>query len=92
MPAVMAKADAKANQVERAALDLAEAVVLRGREGEHFHAVVTDIDERGARLQICDPAVVARIDSKSLAPGDELAVTLISTDIVQRRVVFQRAD
>jgi VacB/RNase II family 3'-5' exoribonuclease len=89
LPAVMAKADAKASQVERAVLDLAEAVLLQGREGERFHAVVTDIDERGARIQICDPAVVARVDAKGLAPGDELDVELVSTDVVQRRVVFR---
>lgn len=91
LPAVMAKAEAKASQVERAALDLAEAVQLQGREGERFEAVVTDIDERGARIQICDPAVVARVDGKGAAPGDEIEVELVSTDVVQRRVVFRPA-
>jgi exoribonuclease R len=88
LPAVMARAEVKANQVERAALDLAEAVLLQGREGERFHAVVTDVDERGARIQISDPAVTARIDDKGLAPGDEVEVELVSTDVAQRRVVF----
>jgi len=90
LPAVMAKAEAKASQVERAALDLAEAVLLQGREGERFRAVVTDIDERGARIQICDPAVVARVDGKGLAPGDDIEVELKSTDVTQRRIVFSR--
>ena len=52
LPAVMAKAEARASQVERAVSDLAEAIVLDGREGSRFDAVVTDVDERGA-----DPAV-----------------------------------
>ena len=50
-----------ANRVDRAALDLAEAVVLHGREGEVFDAVVIDEDERGVQFQLADPAVVARV-------------------------------
>ena len=54
LPKVMARADAKAGQVERAVVDLAEAVMLQGREGEVFAAVVTDEDERGVRMQLRD--------------------------------------
>src|SRR6185369_7221394 len=56
LPEVMNKAEAKAGQVDSAVLELAEAVVLMGRVGEHFSGVVTDIDKkRGARIQLCDP-------------------------------------
>ena len=48
----------------RAVLDLAESVVLQGREGETFDGTVTDIDERGARIQIAQPAIVTRIASQ----------------------------
>ena len=51
----------RANRVERAAIDLAEAIVLQGREGEVFDAVVTDEDDRGVRIQVCEPATVARV-------------------------------
>ena len=61
LPDVMQRADALASRVDRAALDVAEAVVLAGREGSVFDAVVTDQDDRGARIQIGDPAVVARV-------------------------------
>ena len=44
LPAVMAKAEEKAGQIDRAVLDLAEAVVLQGCEGSRFTAVVTDVD------------------------------------------------
>ena len=50
----MAKAEEKAGQIDRATLNLAEAVVLEGREGSQFNAVVTDLDERGARIQLSD--------------------------------------
>src|SRR5579884_3248422 len=57
LPAVMARADEKAGEVDRAVLDLAEAAVLQGREGSRFTAVVTDIDDRGARIQLSQLAV-----------------------------------
>ena len=92
LPAVMARADEKAGQIERAVLGLAEAVVLEGEEGSRFSAVVTDIDERGARIQLSDPAVIARVDGKGAEPGDTITVQLTSVDVPHRQVVFQRVD
>ena len=92
LPAVMAKAEARASQVERVVSDLAEAIVLDGREGSRFDAVVTDVDERGARIQLCDPAVIARVDDKGAVAGDRVRVALTSVDVAQRRVAFQRVE
>jgi exoribonuclease R len=92
LPAVMARAESKAGEVERAVLDLAEAVMLQGREGSRFEAVVTDIDERGTRIQLADPAVVARVDGKGALPGDTIDVELTSVDVLHRQVKFQRVD
>ncbi|HEX3422890.1 MAG TPA: RNB domain-containing ribonuclease [Sphingomicrobium sp.] len=92
LPAVMARAESKAGGVERAVLDLAEAVMLQGREGSRFEAVVTDIDERGTRIQLADPAVVARVDGKGALPGDTIDVELTSVDVPHRQVRFQRVD
>lgn len=92
LPAVMAKAEGKEGQVERAVLDLAEAVILEGREGSRFEAVVTDVDERGTRIQLSDPAVVARIDGKGAMPGDAISVELTGVDVLHRQVKFQRID
>jgi exoribonuclease R len=80
LPAVMAKAAAYGGQIERAVVDLAETVMLSGREGEVFHAFVTDVDERGARMQLCDLPVVARIAAPGAAPGQELRVRLGQAD------------
>jgi exoribonuclease R len=91
LPAVMAKAEEKAGQVDRATLDLAEAVVLEGREGSRFNAVVTDLDERGARIQLSDTAVIARVDGKGAMPGDAILVELLNVDVTRRQVTFQRA-
>lgn len=90
LSAVMARAEEKANQIDRAVLDLAEAVMLEGQEGSRFAAVVTDIDERGARIQLSDPAVVARVDGKGAMPGDTISVELESVDVIHRQVKFQR--
>jgi len=88
LPAVMARADTLGGQINRAVIDLAEAVALEGREGERFEAVVTDVDQRGARIQICSPPVVARLKDKDLVPGQDLPVRLDSADPATRTVHF----
>ena len=37
---------------------------------------VARLDERGARIQLCDPAVVARVDGKEAVAGDRITVFL----------------
>ncbi len=90
LPEVMARADARDGQVERAAIDLAECAMLQGREGENFAAVVTDIGESGARIQLCDLAVVARTTAHNVAPGDRITVRLTACDVERRQVQFER--
>ena len=76
--------------VERAAIDLVEAVVLSGRVGEHFGAIVTDTDRESASIQLGDPAVRARVSTKQngVTPGDEVIVRLSAVDVPARRVEF----
>ncbi len=90
LPAVMDAATSRASQIDRAALDLAEAIVLTGREGELFDAVVTDEDDRGVRIQVCDPAIVARVAARRVDPGDEIRVRLVGVDVGEGRVEFER--
>jgi exoribonuclease R len=56
LPETMARAAARDGQIERAVIDLAEAALLAGREGEAFDAVVTDTGENGERIQPQCPA------------------------------------
>ncbi len=88
LPKVMARADSRAGQIDRAVIAMAEAVMLAGREGERFDAVVTAIDERGAAIQLCALPVTARIDAAGLTPGDAVALTLTEADPVTRRIGF----
>ncbi len=92
LPKVMARAENRASQIDRAVLDLAEVVMLQGLEGSHFKAVVTDIDDRGTRIQLTDPAIVARIDGQKALPGDTIDVILDAADIANRQVKFRRVD
>ena len=90
LPEAMRRGDGLARRVDRAAIDLAEAILLQDRVGEVFDAVVTDEDDRGVRIQICDPAVVARTVARRVDPGDDIRVELVEVDVVERRVDFER--
>ena len=84
VPAAMASGDHRAHAVERGVVDLVEAVLLAGREGERFDAVVID----DALVQLRDPAVRARLDGVSPAPGSEVSVRLDRADPATRTVTF----
>ena len=90
LPAAMQRGSSVANRVDRAAIDLAEAILLRGRVGETFDAVVTDEDDRGARIQICDPAVVTRTVARRVDPGDDIRVKLTRVDVDERSIDVER--
>lgn len=89
LPAVMARADAIGGQIDRAVIDLAEAVMLQGKEGQAFAAVVTDADDRGARIQLRDLPVVARLAMPGAEPGDVITVTLTAADPERQRITFE---
>jgi exoribonuclease R len=86
----MAKADARDGQIDRAVVDLAEAVVLGDREGQTFGAVITDVGENGARIQLCDVPVVARVAAHGVLPGSAITVRLDAADPIRRTLTFSR--
>jgi exoribonuclease R len=88
LPEVMNRADAKAAQVDSAVLELAESVVLTGCEGEIFEGTVTDIDERGARIQLAEPAVITRVPVNGLAIGSSVSLRLDEVDPSRRLTRF----
>ncbi|MCW2503430.1 MAG: rnr [Actinomycetia bacterium] len=92
LPATMAGADRKAHEVDRAVLDLAEAVVLAGRAGEVFDAAVVDLGEGGATIVLADPAVRAKCAGSGLALGSRIRARLVSADPVARKVRFELAE
>jgi exoribonuclease R len=88
LPDVMNRADAKAAQVDSAALELAEAIVLADQVGETFDGRVTDLDQRGARIQIADPAVITRVPENGLHIGDAVRLRLDEADPARRLTRF----
>lgn len=92
LPAVMAKASATSGQIDRAVIDLAETVMLHGREGESFAACVTDTDGDSARVQLADLPVVTRAKIPGATPGQRLNLRLEAIDMPARRLSFAPAD
>ncbi len=90
LPQVMAHADQFDGQIGRAVIDLAEAVMLKDAVGQIFQAVVTDVDDRGARIQLRDQPVVARVAAQSVGPGDAIGVRLTAADPATRAIGFER--
>ena len=86
LPDAMAAGARRANAVERAVVDLVEAVVLAGREGERFDAVVVD----DGLVQLRDPAVRGKVEGWP-APGTEVVVRLERADPDAREVAFSVA-
>ena len=88
---VMKKADAKASQVDSSVIELAEAVVLKDDVGSRFEGCVTDIDQRGARIQLCELPVITRVVDDGLSLGDRVDLQLTEADPVRRLTRFARA-
>ena len=89
LPPVMERAGALQARVDRAAVDLVEAVTLQGRIGEVFKATVTDVDREGvARIQLVEPAVRTKLRVAGAAVGDERRVRLDAADPAARQVRF----
>jgi exoribonuclease R len=65
--------------------------MLHGREGQVFAAVVTDADDHGARMQLRDLPVVARLAIKDAEPGDAVTVKLLAVDPERQRISFEPA-
>ena len=85
---VMERAETMAAGVDRAAIDLVEAVILRDRAGEVFRATVIDRSGDRTRIQLADPPVRASVPADNTAPGEELDVRLTEADVPQRRLDF----
>jgi len=88
----MDTADAREGAIERAVLDLAEIVMLQRREGEIFAATVTERDDRGARIQLNDLPILARVDAHRVATGEVIHVRLIEADTKRRTLRFERVN
>ncbi|HEX8085646.1 MAG TPA: RNB domain-containing ribonuclease [Solirubrobacteraceae bacterium] len=88
-PEAMAAGAKRARAVERGVVDLVEAVLLQGREGERFEAVVID----DGLVQLRDPAIRGRLEHATPEhgapePGTVVTVTLDRADPATRSIAF----
>jgi exoribonuclease R len=89
LPAVMAGATRRAQELERAVVDLAEAAVLAPRRDETFDAVVVESGDTRGVVQLREPAVRARCEGANLPLGQHLLVRLAMVDVAARKVTFR---
>ena len=88
LPDVMNRAESRASQVEGAVVELAETVVLECRVGESFEGRVVDIDDRGAKVQLCTEAVITRLAVDGLDLGQRVDLRLTQADPARRLTRF----
>jgi hypothetical protein len=86
----MAEADGHAHAVDRAVVDLAEALVLESTRGEVLRGVVVEPGPKG-EVQLREPAVRARLSGDRLPLGEEVDVKLEQLDVGRRLVSFALA-
>ncbi len=91
LPAEMAAADHRAHALDRAVVDLAEAMVLQRRVGEGFRGVVVEAGDHDGTIQLTDPAVRGKIDGRTLPLGQTVDVILTEADPLKRSVRFRLA-
>ncbi len=90
LPQIMAHGDGLGGQVDRAVIDLAEAVMLRGQEGRVFAAIVTTADQRGLHVQLRDLPIVATSPPARACRARRYNVALPTTaDPEQRHIGFE---
>ena len=86
LPDAMRAADRRSNALERATVDLMEAVLLEHRVGEVFPATVID----DGLVELRDPAVRAKAEGE-LPVGEDVRVRLTEADPTSRTVRFEPA-
>jgi exoribonuclease-2 len=81
-----------ARKVQRDMTKRIAAVALAGRVGQKFAAVVTGVTEKGVFVRIDEPPVEGRLmrGEQGVDVGDEIQVTLLSTDAQRGFIDFGR--
>ena len=88
LPKAMQRARTREGRYERAILDFAEALVMSSRVGQTFQAFVVDVGADGATIQLTEPAVVADLETDTLALSQNVDIRLEAADIYARRLTF----
>lgn len=89
LPGILRSADSLGSSADRESIDLAEAVILADRLGEHFDAVVLAgaQPKKRAKIFIADPPILADCDG-DLAAATRVEVVVTEADPTSRTVRF----
>ena len=81
-----------AAKVERQVRKSAAALLLAGRVGEQFDAVVTGVSDKGTWVRVARPVVEGRLvlGAAGLDVGDTLRVALVAVDAARGHIDFSR--
>ena len=90
LPSVMARGEQRANNVDRAVVDLTEAWLLRDRVGERFEAIPLDTDQDRTKIAILEPAIRASATGSGFVVGQPATVQLTEADVAARIVRFAK--
>ena len=88
LPSAMSRSSQIAGQVDSQALNVVEAAVLAGREGEVFEATVLSTSDGFGTVQLADPPVVARCNG-TLEAGETISATLETASVETGTVLFR---
>jgi exoribonuclease R len=88
LPDIMAGADHRAHEADRAVVDTVEAWLLREQLGHEFDAVVLDARPASAHIAVEDPPIRAGCDGSNLTEGARIRVRLTAADVAARQVRF----
>ena len=83
----------EAHKVERRVKKAAAALLLEGRKGQVFDAIVTGAARKGTWVRLLRPPIEGRLERgfEGVDVGDRLRVRLIHTDVEQGHIDFARA-
>lgn len=90
LPEAMADSGRRTGSYEAACVNLVEAAVLSGREGESFDGIVVEVDRKEPRgtVVVADPAVQGRVSGANLPLGEAVSVVLREASIERRAISF----
>lgn len=88
LPRLMSRSAQRSSQLTAGILDRVEAAVLHGREGEEFSAIVLGRRADGARVQLTQPPVDAKIAGLQVAPGSTVRLRLTRADVADGAIEF----
>lgn len=94
LPAEMARSGQRASAYEKGVMDIAEALVLEGREGELMEGTLVDVNPRTRRgtVQIPDSAVELHVQASPRSVGDTIRVRIDTVDVSTGEVQLTRVN